>query len=121
MALTYFGGASEFRPLSSYANLLLGGHDNGYSSTLASLETEGLLDKVILLSGYKELALELQHLRLPAVHIDGLFRPTKVPSHLTKFKNYKTSSENSQEVEHMAGRQRKMKPGVVRISTPNGR
>ncbi|KAF8922523.1 hypothetical protein CPB85DRAFT_1267926 [Mucidula mucida] len=96
MALIYFGG----------------GHDNGYSSTLASLETEGLLDKVILLSGYKELALELQHLRLPAVHIDGLFRPTKVPSHLTKFKNYKTSSENSQEVEHMAGRQRKMKPGV---------
>ncbi|KAF9044719.1 hypothetical protein BDZ89DRAFT_1058812 [Hymenopellis radicata] len=95
MALIYFGG----------------GHDNGYSSTLASLETEGLLDKVILLHGYKELALELQHLRLPAVHIDGLFRPTKVPSHTTKFKNYKTSPENHQEAED-AGRKRKMKPGV---------
>ncbi|KAK0506115.1 hypothetical protein EDD18DRAFT_1122075 [Armillaria luteobubalina] len=58
-----------------------GSHDNGYTSTLASLQNEGLLDKIVLLRGYKELAIELQHLQLPVVEVGGVFRSTKLPGH----------------------------------------
>ncbi|KAK0233206.1 hypothetical protein IW262DRAFT_1329215 [Armillaria fumosa] len=58
-----------------------GSHDNGYTSTLASLQNEGLLDKIVLLRGYKELAVELQHLQLPVVEVGGVFRSTKLPGH----------------------------------------
>ncbi|KAK0208328.1 hypothetical protein DFS33DRAFT_1302785 [Desarmillaria ectypa] len=64
--LVYFGGA----------------HDNGYTSTLASLQNEGLLDKIVLLKGYKELAIELKHLQIPVVEVGGVFRSTKLPGHV---------------------------------------
>lgn len=63
--LVYFGGA----------------HDNGYTSTLASLQNEGLLDKIVLLRGYKDLAIELKHLQLPVVEVEGVFRSTKMQGH----------------------------------------
>ncbi|KAK0465147.1 uncharacterized protein EV420DRAFT_1512997 [Desarmillaria tabescens] len=64
--LIYFGGA----------------HDNGYTSTLTSLQNEGLLGKIVLLRGYKELAVELKHLQLPVVEVGGVFRSTKLPGHV---------------------------------------
>lgn len=57
-----------------------GGHDNGYTSTLSTLENEGLLEKVVLLRGYKTLAAELQHFDLPHLDIGGVFMTKKLPS-----------------------------------------
>ncbi|KAF8591870.1 hypothetical protein K439DRAFT_1325765, partial [Ramaria rubella] len=63
-----------------------GGHDNGYASTLNSLHNEGLLDKIILLRGYKELAFELKDLQLPLVEFQGVFMTQKLPvNYLKKF------------------------------------
>lgn len=39
------------------------------------------MDKIVLLHGYKELALEYKHIQLQTLLIEGLFRETKVPSH----------------------------------------
>jgi len=55
-----------------------GGHDNGYLPTLASLENEQLLEKLVVLKGYDELATELRGLKLGTLQIEGLFRPQKV-------------------------------------------
>ncbi|KAF8216206.1 hypothetical protein K438DRAFT_1800249 [Mycena galopus ATCC 62051] len=57
-----------------------GGHDNGYTSALTSLENEGFLHKVVLLRGYKDVAVELKNLRLPELTIDGLFMTSKLPT-----------------------------------------
>ncbi|KAJ7254077.1 hypothetical protein B0H12DRAFT_570449 [Mycena haematopus] len=59
-----------------------GGHDNGYTSALTSLENEGFLHKVVLLRGYKDLAMELKNLRLPELTIDGLFMTHKLPTNV---------------------------------------
>ena len=56
----------------------LGGHDNGYLPTLAALENERLLQKIILLKGYHDIATELKHLNLPTLTLDNLFRTTKL-------------------------------------------
>ncbi|PIL31987.1 hypothetical protein GSI_06691 [Ganoderma sinense ZZ0214-1] len=55
-----------------------GAHDNGYTSTLNLLQNEGLLDKVVLLKGYKDLAHEINNLRLPQLEIDGVFIQRKL-------------------------------------------
>ncbi|RPD82575.1 hypothetical protein L226DRAFT_549286 [Lentinus tigrinus ALCF2SS1-7] len=55
-----------------------GAHDNGYTSTLNLLQNEGLLDKVILLKGYKDLAHEIHNLNLPQLNIDGVFIQKKL-------------------------------------------
>lgn len=60
-----------------------GGHDNGYTSTLSTLENEGLLQKIVLLRGYKILATELQHFNLPHLDIGGVFMTKKLPSSYT--------------------------------------
>ncbi|KAG1864169.1 hypothetical protein DFJ58DRAFT_772914 [Suillus subalutaceus] len=60
-----------------------GGHDNGYTSTLSTLENEGLLEKIVLLRGYKTLAAELQHFDLPHLDIGGVFMTKKLPSSYT--------------------------------------
>ncbi|KAJ6575150.1 hypothetical protein B0H19DRAFT_1127403 [Mycena capillaripes] len=59
-----------------------GGHDNGYTSALTSLENEGFLHKVILLRGYKDVAIELKNLRLPELTIDGVFMTQKLPTNI---------------------------------------
>ncbi|KAH9937662.1 uncharacterized protein B0H18DRAFT_1081778 [Fomitopsis serialis] len=64
-----------------------GAHDNGYTSTLNYLANEGLLDKVILLRGYKELAYEIKGLQLPHIEIDGLFMKKKLYTHPSKKTN----------------------------------
>ncbi|KAI0724530.1 hypothetical protein C8T65DRAFT_691548 [Cerioporus squamosus] len=55
-----------------------GAHDNGYTSTLNLLQNEGLLDKVILLKGYKDLAHEIYSLKLPQLDIEGVFIQKKL-------------------------------------------
>ena len=60
------------------ANVLSGAHDNGYTSTLNYLQNEGLIEKVILLRGYKELAYEIKGLQLPHIDIEGLFMKKKL-------------------------------------------
>lgn len=57
-----------------------GGHDNGYTSTLSSLENEGLLQKIVLLRGYKTLAAEFQHFDLPHLDIEGVFMTKRLPT-----------------------------------------
>jgi hypothetical protein len=59
---------------------LTGAHDNGYTSTLNHLQSEGLLGKVVLLRGYKDIAVELKSFVLPHLEIPGLFMTTKLPS-----------------------------------------
>ncbi|KAI0365226.1 hypothetical protein BV20DRAFT_954754 [Pilatotrama ljubarskyi] len=61
-----------------------GAHDNGYTSTLNMLENEGLLDKVILLKGYKDLAHEIDSLSLPQLEIEGIFITKKLYTNGTK-------------------------------------
>ncbi|KAH9946643.1 hypothetical protein B0H21DRAFT_778993 [Amylocystis lapponica] len=68
-----------------------GGHDNGYTSTLNYLQNEGLLDKVILLRGYKDLAHELKSLELPHLEIEGVFMTKKM--HSNPFKKNKDASQ----------------------------
>jgi hypothetical protein len=55
-----------------------GGHDNGYLHTLTELQSERLLDKIVLLKGYKRVAAELQSLPLPTLEIESLFMPEKL-------------------------------------------
>ncbi|KAJ1301047.1 hypothetical protein OPQ81_003466 [Rhizoctonia solani] len=55
-----------------------GGHDNGYTSNLATLQTEGYLDKVVLLQGYTEVANEIKTLPLERLANNGLFLTEKL-------------------------------------------
>ncbi|EMD42028.1 hypothetical protein CERSUDRAFT_79626 [Gelatoporia subvermispora B] len=55
-----------------------GAHDNGYTSTLNYLQNEGLLHKVILLRGYRDLAHELRSLNLPQLEIQGVFMTRRI-------------------------------------------
>ena len=57
----------------------LGGHDNGYATDLSALQTERLLDKVVLLKGYTQLAREIEFLGIPSKTVEGLFFETKLP------------------------------------------
>jgi hypothetical protein len=57
-----------------------GGHDNGYTSTLNYLENEGLLGKIVLLKGYKDLAMDVRSLNLPQLKIEGVFMRDKLPT-----------------------------------------
>ncbi|THH15979.1 hypothetical protein EW146_g4587 [Bondarzewia mesenterica] len=61
-----------------------GAHDNGYTSTLNLLDNEGFLDKVVLLRGYRNLAVELKNLNLPHLEIEGLFMTQKLQSNTPK-------------------------------------
>jgi hypothetical protein len=56
-------------------------HDNGYTTTLTQLQTEGLLSKIILLRGYAEIARELQNLDLPVADIENVFMKQKITTH----------------------------------------
>ncbi|KAJ7038164.1 hypothetical protein C8F04DRAFT_370482 [Mycena alexandri] len=57
-----------------------GGHDNGYTSSLTLLENEGLIHKLVLLRGYKAVALELKNLKLPEITVEGVFMTRKLPT-----------------------------------------
>ena len=55
-----------------------GGHDNGYSNNLATLQNEGYLHKVVLLKSYSQLAVEIKALGLPCLENNGIFLPVKL-------------------------------------------
>ncbi|KAL5508466.1 hypothetical protein ACEPAH_6085 [Sanghuangporus vaninii] len=59
-----------------------GGHDNGYLPTLAALENERLLQRIVLLQGYHDTATELKALNLPTLNLDNLFRTVKLSGSL---------------------------------------
>ncbi len=96
---------------------------NGYTSTLTSLQNEGFLDKIVLLRGYKELAIELQHLQLPVVEVGGVFRSTKLPGHARhgsqKIVTYVNTSESNTNVAKAAGPPKYLNPKLVRILNIN--
>ena len=54
-------------------------HDNGYTTTLSHLQTEGLLDKLIFLRGYNEIAFQLRDYEIPECTIPGVFMTQKMP------------------------------------------
>ena len=76
----FFGGEFPLLLVASSEDLhaVSGAHDNGYTSTLNQLQNEGLLDKVVLLKGYKDLAHEINNLHLPQLEIDGVFIQKKL-------------------------------------------
>jgi len=57
-----------------------GAHDNGYISELRLLHHEGLLEKIVLLCGYTELAVEFRNFDVPLLSLDGVFMAEKLPS-----------------------------------------
>lgn len=59
-----------------------GAHDNGYYPTLAELHNNNLLDKLVLLQGYDQMAHEIASLHMPVLNIGGLFRTEKIPKML---------------------------------------
>jgi hypothetical protein len=109
--------------------LLAGGHDNGYTSALTSLENEGLLQKVVLLRGYNDVAIELKNLRLPELTIDGVFMTHKLPTiqrnrgHFQEFSpsvsapgSPKKSSSTHNTTSNFGDESRYLEPGVVSFS-----
>ncbi|KAG6378862.1 hypothetical protein JVT61DRAFT_13142 [Boletus reticuloceps] len=62
----------------SFSHLFLGSHDNGYVNALRSVITEGFRDKLILIPGYAEVALDIRALALPELRIPDLFITTKL-------------------------------------------
>ncbi|KAF9777789.1 hypothetical protein BJ322DRAFT_1095414 [Thelephora terrestris] len=54
-------------------------HDNGYTTTLSHLQTEGLLDKLVFLRGYNEIAFQLRNYEIPECTIPGVFMTQKMP------------------------------------------
>lgn len=68
-------------PLFLSVNLIecSGLHDNGYTTTLSHLQTEGLLDKLIFLRGYNQIAFQLRDYEIPECTIPGVFMTQKMP------------------------------------------
>ncbi|KAF8558842.1 hypothetical protein OG21DRAFT_1404128, partial [Imleria badia] len=55
-----------------------GSHDNGYVNVLRSVITEGFRDKLILMPGYAEVALDIRALLLPELRVPDLFISSKL-------------------------------------------
>ncbi|KAH0840069.1 hypothetical protein J3R83DRAFT_1036 [Lanmaoa asiatica] len=62
-----------------------GSHDNGYVNVLRSVITEGFRDKLILMPGYSDVALDIKALMLPELRIPDLFMTSKLvpPSYIS--------------------------------------
>ncbi|OBZ76776.1 hypothetical protein A0H81_03973 [Grifola frondosa] len=62
--------------------VFFGGSDDSYTSTLATLEKEELLGKLVLMQGSSEPTEDIRQLPVPFMQVDGLFmseRPAYVP------------------------------------------
>jgi hypothetical protein len=67
----------------------IGSHDNGYVNVLRSVITEGFRDKLILIPGYSDVALDIKALTLPELRIPDLFISTKlVPPSYTSIASF---------------------------------
>ncbi|KAF8593526.1 hypothetical protein BDV93DRAFT_516495 [Ceratobasidium sp. AG-I] len=58
-----------------------GEHDNGYASTLAAIENEGYLNKIVLLRGYNLLADEIKAFDLTMLRSRDLFLDEPLPNY----------------------------------------
>ncbi|KAG9317601.1 hypothetical protein JVU11DRAFT_1810 [Chiua virens] len=69
----------------TYKIIFGGSHDNGYVNILRSVITEGFRDKLILLPGYSDVALDIKALGLPELRIPNLFISSKLvpPSYIS--------------------------------------
>lgn len=109
----------------------LGGHDNGYASTVNQLQNEGHLDKLILLRGYKDLAHEINSLNLPQLEIEGVFITKKLHTNYATKKvaaaaaaaaaGVPNSDEDTQSINQPEGetKSRKQTPAPIPVSHPN--
>jgi len=66
-------------------------HDNGYAFDIEQLITEGYRDKLILLQGYDNLAVNIKALNLPILYIPGLFIAEKLPDSSSRSPNPQTT------------------------------
>lgn len=55
-----------------------GCHDNGYVHNLRSVVTSGLGDKLVLMPGYSDIAIDIKALQLPELRVPELFLSTKL-------------------------------------------
>lgn len=72
--LNYVASSDTLRMFASFPQtglVLLGGaaHDAGYTPMLSALKTDGLIDKVVLLKSYKDMAFEVFKLDVPAMSV----------------------------------------------------
>ncbi|ORX34815.1 hypothetical protein BD324DRAFT_663180 [Kockovaella imperatae] len=70
-------------------------HDNGYATTLSSLQTESLLSKLLLLKGYSDLAPQLRQHSSRVVSIPSLFRTSRIALSPQTFSTVTQRSESS--------------------------
>lgn len=73
-----FGGTRLPFFLPRPPNASIGSHDNGYVNVLRSVITEGFRDKLILIPGYSDVALDIKTLMLPELRIPNLFISSKL-------------------------------------------
>lgn len=61
-----------------YKIFFAGSHDNGYVHALASIQTAGYLDKLVILRSYTDVARQIENLNIPAYEIPDLFLKEKL-------------------------------------------
>ncbi|GJJ10041.1 hypothetical protein Clacol_004267 [Clathrus columnatus] len=76
---------------------ITGGHDSGYSATLQVLQDEGLLNKVVLLQGYKNMAMRISSFQLPELVINGLFMEEPLAVRISKTSSTVPDSDGERE------------------------
>ncbi|KAH7887873.1 hypothetical protein F5I97DRAFT_1863705 [Phlebopus sp. FC_14] len=69
----------------TYKIIFGGSHDNGYVNVLRSVITAGFREKLILMPGYTDVAMDIRLLMLPELRIPDLFMATKLvaPSYMS--------------------------------------
>ena len=61
-----------------YKIFFAGSHDNGYVHVLASMQTVGYLDKLVILRSYMDVARQIENLNIPVYEIPDLFLKEKL-------------------------------------------
>jgi len=61
-----------------YKIFFAGSHDNGYVHVLASIQTVGYLDKLVILRSYTDVARQIESLNIPVYEIPDLFLKEKL-------------------------------------------
>lgn len=68
-----------------------GEHDNGYAPTLAAIENEGYLNKIVLLQGYSPLAEGIKPFNLAMLESHSLFLDDPLPDNTKGYTSAKSS------------------------------
>ena len=92
----YFGGTYESPILQcsfiDQSVLWIGAHDAGYARELASLQTEGLLEKIHLLHGNSQKAVEIERFNLPKLTLGDIFHSIPLNSRAFPFAHSRNDS-----------------------------